>query len=63
MYHKRDRFGALKSPALAYANFRYLRETGLMPTTHTWRDSTKAYQKKARKRKIARLSRRANRRG
>lgn len=62
MFHQKDRFGVLKRASVAYATFRYMRESKFFHPDHTWKDSNRAYQKKCRKRKIARLSRRANRR-
>ncbi len=61
MFHQKDRFGVMKKPSVAYANFRGMREMGFFHPAHTWEHSNRAYQKMKRKRKIARLSRRANR--
>lgn len=61
MFHQKDQFGALKNPAVAYANFKQVRVMGFIHPDHTWAQANAAYRKKLRKRKIARLSRRANR--
>lgn len=61
MFHKRDRFGVLKKASVAYATFRYMRESGFFHPDHTWEENNRAYRKRQHKRKIARLSRRANR--
>lgn len=61
MFHQTDRFGELKRPGVAYMNFLALKAARLVHPDHTWKDSNRAYRKKQRKRKIARLSRRANR--
>lgn len=59
MFHKRDRFGEWKRPGVAYANFKMARI--VHDSRQTWEQAGEAYRKKLRKKKIARLSRRANR--
>lgn len=61
MFHQKDQFGALKNPAVAYANFKQARMMGHIHPNRTWEQVNAEYRKKLRKRKMARLSRRANR--
>ena len=61
MYHQKDRFGVIKLPSVAYANFRQLRSCGFLHPGYTWQQANEAYRTKLQKKKIARLSRRANR--
>lgn len=60
MFHKRDRFNLLKDPKFAYAT--YLELVRLKGTQRTWKQTCAAYRKRLRKAKIAKLSRRRNRR-
>lgn len=62
-FHKKDRFGNLKKPSVAYANFRHAKLCGYLHPNQTWEQANAGYRKKLRKKKMARLSRRANRRG
>jgi hypothetical protein len=61
-FHKRDRFGRLKDPAAVYASWKEARANRQIPPGHSWSHFNAAWRKKNRKKKIARLSRRKNRR-
>jgi len=61
-FHKKDRFGALKNPTLAVANFHEAQAVGLIPQNQTRQQLDAHYRKKLRKKKAAKLSRRKNRR-
>lgn len=60
MFHKRDRFGRLKNPQLAYAYYLAARTEGR--TRLSWRTIQAQYRARLRRRKLAKRSRRANRR-
>ncbi|MBI4001399.1 MAG: hypothetical protein HY348_06420 [Nitrospira defluvii] len=62
-FHKKDQFGNLKKSSVAYANFQHAKLCGYLHPNHTWEQANARYRKKLRKKKIAQLSRRANRVG
>ena len=61
-FHKRDRFGRLKRPGASYASFKEARASGMFHPTYSWKQFNADWRKKNRKKKIAKLSRRKNRR-
>ena len=61
-FHKTDRFGTLKKPGAVYASFKAAKRQGLIPHNQSWAQFNAAWRKRTRKKKIAKLSRRRNRR-
>lgn len=61
-FHKKDRFGALKDPKVAVANFHQAQAAGLIPQNQTRQQLDAHYRKRLKKKKQAKLSRRKNRR-
>lgn len=61
-FHKKDRFGHLKRPSLSTAGFKEAKRRGFIEHNQTRRQFHVQWRKNLRKRKIAKLSRRKNRR-
>lgn len=61
-FHKRDRFGRLKYPGVAYRSFKEAKADGLFHPNYSWQQFNAAWRKNNRKKKLAKLSRRRNRR-
>jgi hypothetical protein len=58
---RRDKFGNVAKPSLAWANFKFARLCGDVPKTFTWDHLKARAQKRKRIRQAATLSRRKNR--
>lgn len=61
-FHKKNMWGVLVRPGLSYDGFKRMRAEGLFHPAYTWRQCCAAHRKRIRKIKIAKMSRRKNRR-
>lgn len=59
---RRDRWGQIRLPSLAYRAFKDLRTNGFYHPLYTWQLCCAAYRKKIHKMRISKASRRRNRR-
>ena len=57
---RKNIWGHVVLPGSAYGNFKELRKERMYHPAYTWKLLCKAYRKKVRKRKIAKLSRRGS---
>lgn len=61
-HQRRNMWGRVILPSIAYGNFKQLKQSEFYHPKYTWRMCCAAYRKKIRKMKIAKESRRRNRR-